>query len=115
MRLLWVLDNIPGIRDAVRRNDVLFGTLDTYLIYRLSAGKTHITDASSASATGMFDPFTMTWASWAENIFNVPFTILPKVCDSAAPSLAVATADVWGSEINICCSVSLRRENYFHF
>ncbi|KAF4518517.1 hypothetical protein B566_EDAN004261 [Ephemera danica] len=106
MRLLWVLDNIPGLREAVRRGEVMFGTLDTYLLYRLSGGKTHVTDASNASATGMFDPFTMTWATWAESVFNIPFSILPPVGDSAAPSVTVATVDVWGAEIKVSCSMA---------
>jgi glycerol kinase len=100
-----VLDNIPGIREAEKRGEVMFGTLDTYILYRISGGKTHITDVSSASATGMFDPFTLGWADWAFSIFKLPRSIMPPVSDSAAPQLTVATEDIWGARIPISCSV----------
>lgn len=114
LRLSWVLENIPGLREAEKRGEVMFGTLDTYVIYRLSGGKTHITDVSSASATGMFDPFTLSWAEWAQNIFNLPRSILPPVGDSAAPCLATTAPEIWGAPIPICCSVRVILYLYFN-
>lgn len=59
MRLLWVLDNIPGIREKIAMNQIKFGTLDTFLIYKLTEGEHHVTEFSNACVTGFFDPFEM--------------------------------------------------------
>jgi len=103
---LWVLQNVPGLKEAVDKEEVMFGTFDTYLIYRLSGGRTYCTDPSSAAATGLFDPFTMEWAGWARNIFGLPATLFPPVGESAGPCLAQVAPDIWGAPIPICSSVS---------
>jgi putative glycerol kinase 5 len=97
---------VPGLQEALRKEDVMFGTFDTYLIYRLSGRKTYCTDPSSAAATGLFDPFTMEWASWARSIFSLPSTLFPPVGESAGSCLAMVAPDIWGASIPICSSVS---------
>lgn len=82
-RLVWVLRNLPAVSDDIKINDVAFGTIDTWLLYKLTDGLLHVTDISNASATGLFDPFTLSWADWAFQLYNIPRNIFPKVVDSA--------------------------------
>ncbi|KAJ8972248.1 hypothetical protein NQ317_011073 [Molorchus minor] len=81
IRLLWVLTNIPGVKEALEKDNLLFGTLDTWLIYKLTGGKLHVTDISNASATGFFDPFDLDWGIVAK-LLKIPLNILPKVVDN---------------------------------
>lgn len=60
-------------------NDVLFGTVDTWLIYKLTAGKLHVTDISNASGTGMFDPYANKWGGLIKYFTSIPFKILPEI------------------------------------
>lgn len=62
-------------------------------------------DVSSASATGIFDPFTMEWANWALGILKLPRNIFPEVIDTAG-NFGVTPKNIFGAEIPICCSVS---------
>lgn len=78
-RLLWALQNFPQIRREIKKNNVMFGTLDTWLLYKLTGGETYVTDISNASATGLFDPFDLTWSKIIERIFDIPLNILPPV------------------------------------
>ncbi|XP_044746405.1 putative glycerol kinase 5 isoform X2 [Coccinella septempunctata] len=97
-RLLWVLENIPNIKEEIEKDNVMFGTLDTWLIYKLTKNKTFVTDISNASATGFFDPFTLGWGSWAINILKIPRNILPPIVDN---DYNFGTTDVFGSPIEI--------------
>lgn len=65
----------------------------------------HITDASSASATGLFDPFTMSWAPWAMDLFKLPPNIFPQVVDTAG-NFGKTPKYIFGAEVPISCSVS---------
>lgn len=77
----------------------------------------HVTDVSSASATGLFDPFTMKWADWGLNIFKLPRTLFPEVLDSSG-NFGYVSEKLFGAEIPIFCSVSFMKAffkiiNYF--
>ncbi|XP_061384215.1 putative glycerol kinase 5 [Danaus plexippus] len=61
LRLYWALHNVPALKSAIENNDAMFGTLDTWLLYKMTGNRIHMTDVSSASATGFFDPYTMQW------------------------------------------------------
>lgn len=98
----------------MKKDNVQFGTLDTWLLYQASNGKMHVTDVSCASATGLFNLFTM---SWMPNLifqyFGITCTILPSVCSSNLSSYLVennVTCKI--SNITIACSVSL--PNYLY-
>ncbi|VVC97658.1 unnamed protein product [Leptidea sinapis] len=106
IRLYWALLNIPELKAAVERNDAMFGTLDTWLLYKLTGSKLHVTDVSSASATGFFDPFTMNWAGWAMSIFGIPMAALPKVVDTAGDHFTSTVPDIWGAAIPIRCCIA---------
>lgn len=99
------MQNISALREAITLGNARFGTLDTWLLHRLTAGRLHVTDVSSASATGMFDPFTGRWAGWALTLFSIPIEMLPHIVDTAG-SFGETHTDVFGSALNIACSVS---------
>ena len=80
MRLLWMLDHVPGLREAADKNEVMFGCVDSWLLYKLT-GK-HVTEVSNIAATGIYDPFTMQYAGWVFNMFNIPMSMMPKIVDS---------------------------------
>ena len=69
-------------------------------LLQMTGGRCHVTDVSSASATGFFDPFTMRWASWAMSLFGIPEDILPAVGDSVGV-LGESDPSVWGQPIPI--------------
>ncbi|XP_041984824.1 putative glycerol kinase 5 [Aricia agestis] len=101
LRLYWALQNIPELKAAVDTNDAMFGTLDTWLLYKMTGGKVHMTDVSSASATGFYDPFTMQWAGWAMNLFGLPVAALPQVVDTAGEHFTSTDPSLWGHAIPI--------------
>lgn len=83
-KLRWLLNHIPGAREAADRGELAFGTVDTFLLWHLTGGKQHLTDASNASRTMMFNIHTQEWDDELLALFNVPMSMLPEVKDSAA-------------------------------
>ncbi len=79
----WILENIPGAREKADRGDLLFGTIDTYLIYRLTNGKSHITDQSNASRTLLYNIHNQEWDPELLEIFKIPDNMLPEVNPSS--------------------------------
>jgi glycerol kinase len=79
----WILDNVPGARDKAKNGELIFGTVDTYLLWRLTGGKEHRTDATNASRTMLFNIHTQTWDDELLELFNVPKSMLPEVMDSS--------------------------------
>jgi len=77
-KVAWLLDNIQSLRERAERGEILFGTIDTYLIYRLTGGAVHATDCSNASRTLMFDIRRLEWDSELLEILGVPESILPE-------------------------------------
>lgn len=107
LRLVWALQNVEGLQKAAKCHHAMFGTIDTWLLYRLTGGRLHVTDVSSASATGFYDPFTMEWANWALRMFRIPSSMLPEVWDTAA-DFGCITSDIVGAAIpirSLVCSV----------
>src|SRR6478672_667523 len=82
-KLKWLLDNVPGARERARRGELAFGTIDSWLVYQLSDGKTHVTDASNASRTLLFDIRRGEWDDELLQLFDVPREVLPRVVDSS--------------------------------
>lgn len=79
----WLLDEIPGARAKAERGELCFGTIDSYLVFRLTAGRRHATDVTNASRTLLFDIRTLTWDVELLDLFRIPRAILPEVlpCD----------------------------------
>jgi glycerol kinase len=82
-KVKWLLDNVPGARERAARGELLFGTVDTFLIWRLSGGQAHITDYSNASRTLLFNIHTLDWDDELLGILGVPRALLPRVLPSS--------------------------------
>jgi glycerol kinase len=82
-KLDWILDNVEGARNLAEKGDVLFGTIDTWLIWKLTGGKTHATDYTNASRTMLFNIHTLKWDDELLSELNVPKAILPEVLPSS--------------------------------
>ncbi|XP_003426922.1 putative glycerol kinase 5 [Nasonia vitripennis] len=100
LRLLWALENVDGLRESADAGKAVFGGVDCWLLYKLTGQ--HITDVSSASATGLYDPFTLKWAGWSQNLFNLPSSMFPRVVDTAG-NFGRLPASLFGAEIPIAC------------
>jgi glycerol kinase len=83
-KLAWLLDNVPGLRERGTRGELCFGTVDSWLIFRLSGGKVHATDVSNASRTLLFDIHNLAWDDDLLRLFNIPRSMLPEVLPSSA-------------------------------
>ena len=82
-KLKWLLDNVKGAREKVKRGDLLFGTIDTWLIWKLSKGAVHATDPSNASRTLLYNIRSMQWDSKLCDAMDIPKSMLPEVRDSS--------------------------------
>lgn len=83
-KLAWLLDHVPGARARAERGELAFGTIDSWLIYRLTGGIVHATDATNASRTMLYNIVTGAWDGDLLKALNVPASVLPEVRDSAA-------------------------------
>ena len=83
-KLAWILDHVDGARERAAAGELAFGTIDTFLIWRLTGGAVHATDATNASRTLLFDIHAQTWDDTLLQLFDVPRAVLPEVRDSAA-------------------------------
>ena len=79
----WILDHVDGARDAAAAGDLAFGTIDSFLVWRLSGGQTHVTDVSNASRTLMMDLHTLQWDDDLLGHLNVPRSVLPEIRSSS--------------------------------
>jgi len=82
-KLAWILDNVSGVREQADAGEVCFGTVDSWLMYRLSGGRIHATDVSNASRTLLFNIHSLTWDNDLLDVFNIPASILPETKPSA--------------------------------
>ena len=96
----WILDNVAGARARAENGELCFGTIDTWLIWKLTDGKVHVTDPSNASRTLMFNIHSGTWDDELLKILNVPKAILPKVA-SSSEVYGHTMASLFGGEIAI--------------
>ncbi|WP_425092203.1 glycerol kinase GlpK [Tropicimonas sp. S265A] len=99
-KLKWLLDNVEGARDAARRGELLFGTVDTFLIWKLTGGKVHATDATNAARTMLYDIRKGRWSQTICDLFDIPMDMLPEVKDSAA-DFGMCRSDLFGRSIPI--------------
>lgn len=83
-KLAWILDNVPGARARAERGELAFGTVDCFLLWRLTGGKVHATDATNASRTLLFDIHRGEWDEELLKLLRVPRSVLPEVKDCAA-------------------------------
>lgn len=82
-KIKWILDNVEGAREKAINGDLLFGTVDTWLVWNLTRGEVHITDYSNASRTMIYNIHKLEWDKELLQYFEIPESILPKVCNSS--------------------------------
>lgn len=99
-KIAWILDHVPGARARAERGELAFGTVDTWLLWKLTGGRVHATDATNASRTMLFDIHTGTWSESLLRLFNVPRALLPEVKDSSA-DFGVTEPQLFGAPIAI--------------
>ena len=99
-KIAWILGNVDGARARAENGELAFGTIDTFLIWRLTDGASHVTDATNASRTSLYNIETGAWDDELLALFNVPRALLPDVLDCAA-DFGVTSKDVLGAEIPI--------------
>lgn len=100
-KIAWILDNVEGARTAAKKGELLFGTVDSFLLWRLTDGKVHATDATNASRTMLYNIRTGKWDEELLDLLRVPMAMLPEVKDSAA-DFGVTKAGLFGGEISVC-------------
>ena len=99
-KIRWILENVPGAREQAERGELLFGTVETWLIWKMSGGKVHVTDYSNASRTMLFNINTLSWDEDILKIMDIPISMLPE----AKPSSCIyGTTDpyLFGAPISI--------------
>ncbi len=99
-KLSWLLKNVKGAQNSARNGRVLAGTIDSWILWKLTSGRSHVTDTSNASRTLLFDIHRLRWDKKLCRIFGVPQNILPKVLPSSGPA-GVTDAKLFGCEIPI--------------
>jgi len=95
---MWILDNVPGVRKRAEAGEIVFGTVDTWLIWNLSGGRVHVTDHTNASRTMLYNINTLKWDEKLLAEMNIPPDILPEVTNSSG---ICALANVLGRDIPI--------------
>lgn len=98
-KIKWILDNVEGARDLAARGELLFGTVDTWLIWKLTDGRIHVTDRTNASRTMLYDIERGTWDEELLRIFDIPAAMMPRICSS---SEVYGYVDIMGASVPIC-------------
>lgn len=99
-KLRWLLENVDGLRERAAKGEVLAGTVDSYLIWHLTGGKSHVTDATNAARTLLYDIHAGNWSDEICALLDIPIDILPEVRDCAGV-FGTTRADLFGREIPI--------------
>ena len=99
-KVAWLLDNVDGARDRAKAGELLFGTVDSWLVWNLTGGKSHVTDATNAARTLLYDIHNGKWSDQICDLLDIPTCILPTVMDSSA-DFGVVSDDVFSAEIPI--------------
>ena len=98
-KIKWILDNVDGAREAASRGELLFGTIDTWLMWKLSGGKIHATDQTNASRTMLYDIHNLCWDKKLLEILDIPENMLPTVQKSGS---AYGNIDIMGVSLTVC-------------
>ena len=97
-KIKWLLDHVEGARERARRGEILFGTVDTWLLWKLTGGAVHVTDVTNASRTMLFDIHRLDWDDTLLQALDIPRAMLPEVRDSSA---VYGYADLGGAKVPI--------------
>ncbi len=99
-KIHWILNEVPGAREAAERGELAFGTMDSYLLWQLTGGRQHRTDATNASRTMLFNIHTQQWDDDLLRLLDIPAALLPEVLDCAA-SFGVSEPALFGAGVTI--------------
>jgi glycerol kinase len=99
-KLAWILDNVDGARSKAEAGNLLFGTVDSYLIWHLTGRQSHVTDATNAARTMLYDIIKGAWSTEMCDMLNIPIKMLPEVCDCAA-DFGTTSEEIFGVSIPI--------------
>lgn len=111
-KIKWILDNVPGVRERAEKGEILAGTIDTWLIWKLSGGKCHITDVTNASRTMLFNIYERKWDKELLDLLNIPECILPEVHDSSEV-YCYTDPDVCGFSVPIASAIGDQQSALF--
>ncbi|KAG5666386.1 hypothetical protein PVAND_014415 [Polypedilum vanderplanki] len=116
-RLLWCLENIPELKEGIKLGEAVFGTIESFLLYRLKKGNTltqveHVSDMTNAIATGLYDPFTLSWGDWAFKMFKINRNIMPKVVDNSY-NFGSTHSSVFGVPVKISAVIADQAASIF--
>ena len=112
VRLRWVMEHVPEVAKLISENDLLFGTVDTWLLWNLTGGKIHATDYSNASFTGLYDFYIMEWSDFVLKVLELPHSVLPEVRDTSG-EFGETPAALFGSPIPIRAVVGDQQASLF--
>lgn len=101
-KVKWILDHVAGAREKAQRGDLLFGTMETWLIWKLTGGKAHVTDYSNASRTLMYNIHSLEWDEELLRLLDVPIAMLPQVRPSSEHYGVTVPHHFFGREVPIC-------------
>ena len=99
-KIKYILDGDPLLRQRAEAGELCFGTIDSFLIWKLTGGRQHVTDYSNASRTLLFNIHDLTWDDELLELFDVPAAMLPQVVDSSGV-VGVTSVDLFGAEIPV--------------
>lgn len=99
-KIRWILENVPGAREKAEAGDIAFGTIDSWLIWKLTDGRVHVTDMTNASRTMIYNIHTLEWDQELLDLFNIPRSILPEV-KSSSEVYGETTGNVLAAKIPI--------------
>ncbi len=99
-KIAWLLDNVPGARQKAKKGELLFGTIDSWLIWKMTGGQVHVTDYSNASRTMLYNITDLRWDGKILEVLNIPLSLLPEVKDSSH-IYGKTVAEIFGEEIPI--------------
>lgn len=111
-KIKWILDNVPHARERAKKGELLAGTIDTWLIWKLSGGKCHITDYTNASRTMLFNIHNLTWDNEILDLMDIPLGMLPQVCDSSK-IYCETDASICGFSVPIASSIGDQQSALF--
>ena len=100
-KVKWILDHVEGAREKAENGQLLFGTIDTWLIWKLTGGKAHVTDYSNASRTMLFNIHSLKWDDELLEVLNIPKTMLPEVRPSSEIYGRTAAYHFFGQEVYV--------------
>ncbi|XP_037381749.1 putative glycerol kinase 5 isoform X1 [Talpa occidentalis] len=112
LRLAWIVQNLTEVRKAIDEENCCFGTVDTWLLHKLTKGSEFATDFSNASTTGLFDPYEMCWSGFVTSLLSIPLTVLPPVKDTSH-NFGSVDEDIFGVPIPIVALVADQQSAMF--